>query len=101
MAYGPNWNEGAPCRVSGDLRRHQAEQNRAEPSEHFDECDIEHVEAVVGKRFAPSVQSLLLTLRDVLAADGSFGADPNRCVEVLRPQLKALRAACVDEWRDL
>jgi hypothetical protein len=93
-------NDKIPCRVSGDLRRYQAAQNDAEV-ESFDEYQLEHVKAVVGERFAQSVQNLLLAYRQFVMTRDSFGVDTQKFAEVVIPKLKSLREDCVIEWNDL
>lgn len=99
MAY----HENLPCRVSADLERHLREQEQRErfPVE-FSEHDDAIMHDVMGnERLAKPVQALLLTLRQIDWTAASFGVDAWRALEILRTQLRKLREACEDEYRDL
>lgn len=70
----------------------------------FDEHDDDLMRDICGKRLAKPVQELLLSLRDIKAVNRSFGEaclDRGKLLDILLPELEALREACVEEWRDL
>lgn len=71
----------------------------------FNEYDEGIMHDVVGnKRLAKPIQELLEILCAITAVNGSFGDDTinkAKAFDQILPQLKALREACVDEWRDM
>lgn len=92
---------GVPCRVSGDLRRHQAEQVRAEPSDRFDEYLDNNVAAVVPYEMVKPVMDLLQTRREMEVCERAGGFDKAAMCDALRSELDALYLACVSRWNDL
>lgn len=89
-----------PCRVMGDLARHEADLRDA-VNDAFDEYDEMHVRAVVPYELAPAIQQLLLTRSQINMTEGSFGADPAAVTKAIKEDLDRLYRACVDRWRDL
>jgi hypothetical protein len=53
-----------------------------------------------GPTLAKPVQALLLSLREIKTAAGSFGVDKAKAFDNLLPELEALRAACKKLWED-
>lgn len=94
-------NDDLPCRVSVDLALHEAALRRAEQAV-FDEYDEDLIEDVVGKKLAKPVHELLVSLHQIEMIQGSFGEpDKAKAFDRLLPELKSLREAVKDEWRDL
>lgn len=95
--------DDVPCRVTADLRRYEREQDRL--ASQFDEHDDAVMHDVLGNdRLAKPVQALLISLREIETVHGSFGADclnKAKLLDALLPELRALRQACIDEFRDL
>lgn len=90
-------NEGVPCRVSADLRRYEQEQRDREPKP-FDIEDDDLMHDVCGSRkWANAIVPLLRSLEYIEAAQGN----ESRALESLIPELKALRAVCIEAYRDL
>lgn len=91
----------APDRVAADLRQHFAEQERAAANApEFDEYDTDLMHDVCGDRLHKPVQALLITLNQIEMTQGSFGADAQKVLNALLPDLKKLRQACIEEWTD-
>lgn len=93
-------NEGVPCRVSADLRIHQSEQEQRERKP-FDIEDDELMYDVCGsKKWAEVIVPLLKSLESIEAAQ-MFSVNEPRAMERLIPQLKALRAVCIEAYQAL
>lgn len=90
---------GLPCRVAGDLRRHQAEQADV-IAERFDEYLEEHVGAAVPIELVKPVMHLLQTRRAIETLERTEGFDKASVLDALRPELDALYTACMLRWRD-
>lgn len=90
-----------PCRVSADLRQHQAEQDHAEPSDRFDEYLEEHVAAVVPYELVKPVMELLQAKRAIEIAERAGEFDKAAMLDVVKADLDALYLACVSRWQDL
>ena len=84
----------APCRVSVDLQRNEAEQLLSDEAEQaFDEFDDDLMHDLLGnERMAKPVQDLLIALRQHEKYRGGLTAD-----EIV-PMLQALRKACAEQW---
>lgn len=68
----------------------------------FDEYDDDMVKAILGnERLAKPLQDLLTTLHQIEITQGSFGTDHRKVCEAVLPELKALRTACREAWRDM
>ena len=79
----------------------QPRQPQFDESIPFDEFDDGIMHDVLGNdRLAKPVQALLLKLRQINITEASFGADAVRVLMALLPDLRRLREACEDEWRD-
>lgn len=94
--------EKLPCRVVGDLTRHERDlRDTIQPA--FDEHDDALMHDIMGnERLAKPVQQLLISLNQIEMIQASFGdPDKARVFEQLIPELKALRQAVIAEWTDL
>ena len=67
----------------------------------FNEYDDAQMRDILGKRFGPVVQTILEKLHVIEMTQASFGVDDAKAMNDLLPALKALREACVDEWKDM
>lgn len=73
----------------------------AEPQP-FDPWDADLMHDVLGnERLSKPAQALLLTYREALQVQGSFGTlDKARFFERVLPELRAFYMACKEEWMD-
>lgn len=93
-------NNDVPCRVMADLARHEADLRDSEPTR-FDEYEDDHIRAIVPYELVKPIQELLHCRRTIQMTDRSFGTDPSKALEMIKPDLDALYRACVDRWNDL
>lgn len=68
----------------------------------FDPYDDDLMHDVLGnERLSKPAQALLLTYREALRVQGSFGTlDKARFFERVMPELRAFYLACKEEWAD-
>lgn len=72
-----------------------------EVSETFNPWDDAMMHDILGnERLAKPVQSLLITLSQINTTDDSFGVNAERALAMIIPDLKKLREACIEEWRN-
>lgn len=70
----------------------------------FDEWDDNMMHDICGERLAKPIQTLLITLSQIKIIEGSFGpesANKDKILAAILDELKDLRKACIEEWRDL
>jgi hypothetical protein len=70
------------------------------PAKSFDEYDDDLMESLCGKILADPIQALLLAEKQIHMTEESFGADPLKVVEMLKPLLANLRLAVRREFDD-
>jgi hypothetical protein len=71
-----------------------------EPDTEFDPWNDDLMRDLCGN-FAQPIKELLLSLRQIEIAEGSFGVRKEAAFDMLRPQLSALKKACEEEFRQL
>lgn len=72
-----------------------------EISNAFDEYDEMKVGAVVPSELVKPVQELLISLATAEMAERIDGLDKARAFDLILQELKKLREACIDRWRDI
>lgn len=94
-------NDRIPCRVSADLRRHQAEQNKVEPSETPDFTDAEQVRQVASVELGAPIANLMSARDQVLALMGRQRVEalPVEVHDMLR-SVAELERALFKLWSD-
>lgn len=91
--------EQVPCRVSADLRQHQAEQNLADLIERMPYfADTEDLDGVVSDDLKAAIAALFLTRDQVLAGQRVNDMDKARALEWLLRDLSALERALYHVW---
>lgn len=91
-----------PCRVSADLAILDRKQREdAANAIAFNEYDDAIMHDILGPRFGPIVQSVLEQLYTIDCTQKSFGVDKAKAFDALLHDLRKLREACIDEWKDM
>lgn len=96
-------NADIPDRVAADLRRHEAEQDRLyAESLTFDvfDDDLMH-DCIGGGRLVKPVQSLLISYEQILFRGEMTDAEKVNFFDSMRGELKDLREAVKEEFKDL
>lgn len=93
-----------PCRVSADLRQHQAAQNHAEPREHPDFSQSDDVASVAPVELQAPIANLMSAYYQVLAGIMAKRIDPEHLPLEAKDMCTAaaqIERALMMRWNDL
>ena len=102
MSSRPIWNEGAPCRVSADLRRHESEPYEELGFPNF--SNEEHVSAVAPYELVEPLASIFASRDELKKVLKSFGPDSvnyQKALEDFMEKFTRLESGLYKRWIEL